>query len=233
MEIDNNLNNNIKIENKINDFLETRLGQTINTAIDIGIRTILPDLIEEQIIDVKNSLLKNGLKSGINTAIKSAIDIGKSAVGIFTGKFENISQIETVIKNGGILDIMSDLLDKTTNLAYRKGIINNNINNMLIKGKDIILDNVSSNITKEFKNQNDLICNLNEYINNWKKSYENKDFSEMEKQYKNIENEMQEIIPLENIIKETRKIENIHNLIKNNGQNFELTEVEKELINKL
>ena len=85
---------------KQNEFLQTTLGKTINTAFDIGLRGILPDMIEEQIIDIKNVLLNNGLKDGINFAIKSAIDLGKSALGIVTGKFENLSQAHTAVKKG-------------------------------------------------------------------------------------------------------------------------------------
>ena len=44
---------------------------------------------------------------------------------------------------------------------------------------------------------------------------------------------MKNLIPLENIIKEARTIENTHLLIKNNGQNFNLNDQEKELIEKL
>ena len=107
------------------------MGKTINNAIDIGLKIILPDLIENQIIEIKNSLINNGLKSGINTAIKNAIDFGKSTIGIFTGNFENISQIQMAIGNGGIIDTLSDVLDKATNKAYRAGYINNNINTVI------------------------------------------------------------------------------------------------------
>ena len=51
----------------------------------------------------------------------------------------------------------------------------------------------------------------------------------MTHEYEKIEKEFNKIIPLENIIKETRKVEAIHNLIKNNGQNFNITEEEKRL----
>ena len=50
-------NNNIELDNKIinentqKEFLETTLGKTINTAVDIGIRTLLPEFIDEQIIN--------------------------------------------------------------------------------------------------------------------------------------------------------------------------------------
>ena len=55
--MENILENEIKLENNLvnekeqNNFLETTLGKTINTGIDIGIRALLPDYIEEQIID--------------------------------------------------------------------------------------------------------------------------------------------------------------------------------------
>ena len=51
------LNNNLEIEKEQKNFLETTLGKTINTGIDIGIRAILPDYIEEQIIDLKDNLI--------------------------------------------------------------------------------------------------------------------------------------------------------------------------------
>ena len=38
---------------------------------------------------------------------------------------------------------------------------------------------------------------------------------------------------VENILKETRKVEVLHNLIKNNGQNFDISNLEKELAEKL
>ena len=53
----------VTVENQ-DKFLQTTLGKTINTAIDIGLRGILPDMVEEQIIDIKNVLLTNRTKRG-------------------------------------------------------------------------------------------------------------------------------------------------------------------------
>ena len=55
----------------------------------------------------------------------------------------------------------------------------------------------------------------------------------MEKEYKNIKNELKGLIPIENTINNARNVELLHNLIKNNGQNFNLTQEEIELVNKL
>ena len=54
----------------------------------------------------------------------------------------------------------------------------------------------------------------------------------MQKEYKKMERELKQLMPFENILKNARYVENLHNLIKNNGHNFELTKEELELINK-
>ena len=223
------INNNINLEKSNNNFFNNIFGKTINTAIDIGLRAILPDLIENQVIDIKNSLLENGLKAGINTAINSAVDFGKSAAGIVTGNFENINQVKIAIGNGGIVDNISTVLDKVINTVYQKGYINRNTKNLIKNGKNVLLNNVSNNIKSQLEEQTNAVEKLEKYLNNWKDSYNKKDFSTMEKIYNNIEEQSQKIIPLENIINETKQIKAIHNLIKNNGQNFEISEEEKRL----
>ena len=227
----------MEIENEINieknNFLNNIIGQTINNAIDIGLKAVLPDLIENQVIEIKDALLKNGLKAGVETAVNSAIDFGKSISGIFTGNFENMTQVRIAVSEGGILETISEVLDKITNKTYEAGYINKTVNTLIKNGKDIILDNISNNIRKQLDEQTDLIENLNRYIDNWKESYNNQNFIEMEKEYNKIEENIDKIIPLENIIKEIREIESIHNLIKNNGQNFEISDLEKNLAKNL
>lgn len=223
------INNNINLEKSNNNFLNNIFGKTINTAIDIGLRAILPDLIENQIIDIKNSLLENGLKSGINTAINSAVDFGKSAAGIVTGNFENINQVKIAIGNGGIVDNISTVLDKVINTVYQKGYINKNTKNLIKNGKNVLLNNISNNIKNQLEEQTNAVEKLEKYLNNWKMSYNKKDFSSMEKIYNKIEEQSQKIIPLENIINETKQIKALHNLIKNNGQNFDISNEEKRL----
>ena len=48
-----------------------------------------------------------------------------------------------------------------------------------------------------------------------------------------MKEKLKEIIPIEETIKKARKIETLHNLIKNNGKNFNLSEQEIELVQKL
>lgn len=230
---DLNINNNIEIEEKQKSFLETTLGKTINTGIDIGIRTILPDYIEDQIIDLKNNLINYGLKDGIKKSIDDAINLGKSAIGIITGNFENISQVQNAVKSGGIIDNISSLLDNVIDRVETKGVINYTVAKTIKQGKNSILNNVEKNINETFNNQIKALSYTEKYIDNWKKYYNDKNFDGMEKEYKKIEKEYKNLIPIENTINDIRKIENLHNLIKNNGQNFELTQDEQELIEKL
>lgn len=231
MELENQINNKIKIEK--NNFFNSLLGETINNAIDIGLKTILPDLIENQIIEIKDALIKNGLNDGIQTAVDHAVDFGKSIVGIFTGNFENMTQVRTAMADGGIVDTVSDMLDKVIDKTYKAGYINKSINNIIKNGKDILLENVSKNITKELDEQNNAIEKLERYVSNWKEYYENQDFNGMTKEYNKIQKQIKNIIPLEKIIKETREVETLHNLIKKNGQNFKISDLEQQLVKNL
>ena len=227
------LNNNLEIEKEQKNFLETTLGKTINTGIDIGIRAILPDYIEEQIIDLKDNLIKYGLKEGIKKSIDDAINIGKSAIGIVSGNFENISQMQEAIKNGGIIDNVSSLLDSVINKVQSKGLINSTVARTIKQGKNSILNNVEKNIENTFNNQIKALNYTEKYIENWKNYFENKDFNGMEKEYKKIKTEMNYLAPIEKMINEARTIENLHMLIKNNRQDFNLTKEQMELAEKL
>ena len=237
--MENNLNNTIEINNNLNNeleqknFLETTLGKTINTGIDIGIRALLPDYIEGQVIDLKDNLIKYGLKEGIKKSINDATNLGKSAIGIVTGNFENISQVQEAIKSGGIIDNVSNLLDDVINKVYKNGVINSTVAKTIKQGKNSILNNVEKNIENTFNKQINYLEYTEKYINNWKKYFNNKDFEGMEKEYKKLEKEISNLIPLEKTINDVRTIENLHILIKNNGQDFNLTQEQLELAEKL
>lgn len=230
--ISNEILNNVT-EEKQNHSIKNVLGNAINTGFDLGIRMLLPDLIENQVIDIKNVILKNGFKEGINTAIQSVIDLGKSALGIFTGKFDNISQIETAAQKGGLVNTVSKSLDGVIKAVAEQGLISNKATKIIKGGKKVIIDNIQSNLDKTLTKQIKGIENVNKYINQWKEFYNEKDFSKMNREYNKLIKELEEVIPFENTIKEARKIENIHKLIENNGQNFNLSEEEIALANKL
>ena len=235
LEKSNNLEveNNLTMEKEQKGFLESTLGKTINAAVDIGIRALLPDFIDEQIINIKDNLLEYGLGDGIKKSIDDAIDLGKSAIGIFTGDFENISQMQSAVKNGGLIDGVSSLLDTVVDKVSEAGLISNGVAETIKQGKDVILNNVESNIENIFSEQYSAIENIDNYINNWKDSFEKQDFDNMEKEYLKLEEQMQTIAPLTKTIEEAKTIELLHNLIKNNGQDFNLSQEQLELVEKL
>lgn len=229
----NELELNKEIGKSQNNFLETTLGKTINTGIDIGIRAVLPDFVEEQVIQLKDNLINYGLKDGIKKTIDDSIEMGKSIIGIATGKFENINQMQEAVRTGGIIDNVSNLLDSVVNNVYKKGLINSTAFKMIKQGKDTILRNIEKNIENTFNNQIKSLNSTEKYIENWKEYYKNRDFNGMEKEYKKIEKEINNLAPIEKTINDARTLENLHLLIKNNGHNFDLSNEQIELAQKL
>lgn len=233
MEIKLEQNNQLILEKEQNKFLNSTLWKTINNGIDIGLRYLLPDIVEDEIIELKDNLINFGLKGGIKKSIDSVIETGKEAIGILSGNFENISQIQKAIKTGGILDKISDVLDSAIEIGVNKGKINYSIGKALKKGKSSILSSVERNIESTLNGQVNSAKKVEKYIENWKEFYNNRDFDGMQKEYNKIKTELKELVPIENTINNAKYIENIHNLVKNNGIRFELSEEELDLAKKL
>lgn len=229
IELENNLSNEKSLEKEQISFLQTSIGKAVNTGLNIGIRYLLPDVIENEIIEIKDTLIRDGIKEGVQTAIDSAVNLGKSALGIITGNFENIQQMQTAVKSGGIIDSISDVINSTINKVVEKGKIPYSVGNALKNGKNAILNNVTKNIESEFENQVNHIEKINKYTENWKNYFNNQDFTGMEREYQKIRTKMKEIAPIENTIKLAKTVENLHKLIKNNGKDFNLTEEQLEL----
>lgn len=232
--VENNINEDIKndleikegvelenIEEKQNKFLESKLGKTINTAVDIGLRTILPDIIEDEIIDIKNIMINEGFKEGINSGIKSAINLGKSAVGIVTGKFESVSQAYNAVKNGGVIDTTSKVIDNVIKSANKNGLIKDGTAKMIKKGKNVIKECIEDNVEKTFLEQVDGVEKVGKYISNWNGYLQKNDLNGMNREFKKIKNKLENLIPIEETLKQARQIENVQTLIKNKGNSLE------------
>ena len=216
-----------------NGFLQTTIGKVINSGLNLGLRALLPDLIEDQVIGIKDALLNGGIKEGISTAIQSAIDLGKSAIGLFTGKFDSISQASNAIKTGGLIDNISSLIDGSVKHNVDNNVINEDTGRLIKSGKNVILNTIERNIEENFTAQLKGVEKLGKYSNNWQKYYELKDFEGMQREYSKIKDTLKMVMPMENTLKEARRIENLHLLIKNKGQDFNLTEEELKLAEKL
>ena len=236
LELNNNLSinenkNNLKEEQ--NSFLKSAFGTAVNEAIDYGLKKLLPDFIEDQVIDIKDSLLNNGIKEGINTAIDKVIDLGKSFIGIFNGDFQKVSQVEIAVQKGGLIDEMSDLFDKALENIKERDYISAKLNNIIKGGKEIVESRLDENIKSVLKEQNKIIDNIDKCIENWNTYKTENDFEKMELEYEKIKKQAESIIPLEETLQKLKELDNLHNYIKNNNQNCNISNIELELARKL
>ena len=225
---------NLNLENSVeNNFFQSSLGQAINSAVDIGLKAILPIFIEDDVIEIKDAFIEEGFSEAIDTAIEKAVSLGKTAIGTITGSFETVSQAKKAIEKGGLIDGVSDAIDFVLKKAKSAGLISKDVSNLIKNSKNAILNTVSTNIENEFDIQNEKIEKLQNYNNKWKEAFENKDFEKMDQIMKKIQKILTNIIPIENVINESRTMENLHELIKNNGKNFDLNEEEINLAKML
>ena len=220
----------VDIGKKQNKFLESTLGKVINTGIDVALRAILPNAIENEVIGIKNIIINDGFKEGIKSAVNAASNIGKSISGIFTGKFDSVSQAYTAVRSGGIIDTASKMVDTAIKSAEENNLIQNSTAKLIKKSKNVVKDCISSN----FMEQVDGIEKVGKYINNWNNYLEKKDLAGMKREYNKITKKLGELIPLESTLKTARAIENVQILIKNKGNSLEnITEEEIKLAQTL
>lgn len=234
MDVTNNLekNQSLEIANDQTTFLETTLGKVINTGLDIGLKSVLPNLIEDEVIEIKDSILENGFKEGMKSAISSCLNLGKSAIGIFTGNFENVAQINDAVKSGGLIDTASTVLDYSIKFAKNKGVLDPTTAGLIKTGKNTILNSISSKIESEMLNQLKYIEKIDLYCDKWRENYNLQDLDKMKQNMNNIKKYLEKVVPLEATIRKAREIENLHSLIENNNT-FELSENQKRLAEKL
>lgn len=231
-ELGNKLINNEELKNIQEGFLQSKIGQIVNSAIDFGLKEILPDFVEDEVIEVKDALFTGGLKEGIDTAIENAINLGKNIVGIFNENFKDIDQVEKSLEKGEIIEGISDSIDFIVNKLEKSNIISTNISELIKNGKNLILGNVDSNIQNEFNSELKSLKKIEKYIKNWEKYYSEKNIEGLNTEFNKIKKQLKNIIPLENIINNVRKIENINQLIKNSDE-FNFYEVYLNIAEKI
>lgn len=225
----NCLENVLNLGSQQNEFLKSHFGTVVDNAVNVGLKAVLPDFIENQVIDVKDAILQDGIKAGIDEAISSSIDLGKSLIGIFTGNFETVSQIQNAVKKGGMIDAISSVIDKGIDVAVSTGVVDKNIGNVISSGKKTIFKNISNNVENSLENQINSVEKIEKYCEKWNSAYKNQDLETMKKEFKNINKQLENIVPLENTINKAREIENLQNIIENNGGNFNISNETFEL----
>lgn len=230
-EIREEISNNIK--EKQQEFLESNLGHIINTGIDVGIRAVLPEWLEDEMIEIKDEVLNDGFKAGVQMAIEKAINMGKAIEGIFTGKFESVSQIKSVIQSGGLLDTISKLLDNVVTWAKDEKIISSSTAKLIISSKKTILENIENSIDNSLEAQVTAIEKIDGYIEKWTNYYKEQDLTNMKKIHTRIQKELEKVVPIEDVLNRVEQLKNMHELIVNNGGDFNLSEEELQLSSML
>ena len=104
---------------------------------------------------------------------------------------------------------------------------------MIKSSKKSIMENVENSIDNSLDDQVTAIEKIDGYIEKWKTYFENEDFINMKKIYNKIEKQVEQIMPIQSTLEKIEYVENLQNLIENNGKNFNLTEEELELANML
>lgn len=218
--LNNQLTNDIKnneISKNQNDFIGNMFKNAINFGVDLGLKSLLPDLIEDQVIDIKNSILEGGFKEGVNTLMKKVNEFKNSITGIFTGNFNNIQEINTATKQGGIIKTVSKGLSKGIDAGVKSGIIPKSIGGILKAGKTTILNEFSNSLESQMRKEIQKFDTLNDLNKKWYDALDQRDFDKMTKYTEKISALSKDLVKFSNIINETKKIEELHNFIKENN----------------
>ncbi len=194
---------------------------------------MLPNIIEDQVIEIKDTIIKDGFKEGLNKTVEAAIDLGKSAMGLVTGKFDNVTQMQTAIEKGGLIDTISNCIDFGLKVGKHAGIVPKEVEGIIKSGKNILMNNIESNIESTLTTQLKGIEKVNKYIENWNTYYKEQNFSKMELEYDKIREKLKDLVPIEETLKKAHQVENLHKLIRSKGRDFNLSQEEIELAKKL
>lgn len=214
-------------------FMESTLYKSVNKGVDFGIRLLLPEFIEEDVINLKDSIMENGLIHGVKDVVSSAIDMGKDIYRMTTNNFKTIEQMENIIDKSGTISKISDFLDLAIDTVKSIGLIDNNVKTVLKSGKNAILNNIKNNISDEFSNQSKYLKQAEKYASKWQEAYDAQDLEAMKNAFDKLEEYIEETVPLEETMNVYNEIKTMQELLENNGGNFNLSENEMELVEAL
>ena len=114
------------IETNLENTKEINALKIVDVVLNIGLKAILPDFLENDIIEIKDAFIKEGFVDGVQEILDKLEDMGKSIIGMFSGRFETVEQIKRLVQTDGILDGISELIDKILKKLMNKGKIDKN-----------------------------------------------------------------------------------------------------------
>lgn len=209
------------------------IPQVVNKALDIGLKLVLPDFIEQDIIGIKDAFIQNGFTAGIEEAKERADEIYKSVTGLFTGEFDKTGEIKRLIEKNGILDTASLLTDKIIKILVDKKVISKATGNIIKTGKKEILNILESELNQYYSIDEYDLEKMQTQIEEWKQSYKNQDYEGMEKTAKKLSQTLQKNEKLEKILEQARNIEKSQEYIEKKGSIENLTKAEKKILESI
>ncbi len=100
-------------------------------------------------------------------------------------------------------------------------------------GKKDIINSLEDQLEGYYKTDEYSIEDLEKYCNEWKESFKQKDYQSMENTIKKINRRLEKNKILEKTIEEARNIEKIQEYLSKKGSIDNLSEKEKELLEKI
>lgn len=164
----------MELEEKLENNKEINTLKIVNTVLDIGLKAILPDFLENDIIEIKNTFINEGFIDGVQEILDKLEDIGKSIIGLFSGKFETVEQIKRLVQTDGILDGISDLIDKILKSLEKKEKIDKKTVKLIKSGKKELLNILEEDLKSNYQENTYSLEKLNQYCEEWKENYKNK-----------------------------------------------------------
>lgn len=220
---------NINLEKEEKGFFDTTLGKIINTGIDFGLELLLPTSLEKPVMVLKDKLLQAGAKEKVRELSNTLQEKQKEQKTITSDPESILSQTKGLFKDKEVLNSISNILSEVFKTLSSKKVINKSMEKVLEKEKGKIMEHIEKQVDSEFSKQLKSINKLKTQISIWEKSYENQDLKTMKKQFEKIEKELEQTIPVENILKKARQIENIHVLLEKDPKKFSWSEEKLEL----
>lgn len=224
--IKNNIRQEKELSNKQNDFLDNLLSKVVNSALDAGIKYLLPDSISKEVIALKNKIFTKRFKTELKNTINKVIKKGKRDIGRSDISLRNIKEVHKAIYSGKILDNISNLINKYVNEKQVEGKIDKTTSEKVLENKSILMQNISTNIENELINQMRDLNILRKYNLEWKKAFKDRNLEEMNKIYKEIQKKEEKVIPIKNVLEDIYKINIIQNILDKNKGDFKLAEEE-------
>ena len=152
------------------------IPEVANHALDLGLKTVLPSFLENDVIKIKDAFLQNGFASGLEEAKEKAEEIYQNIKGVFTGEFDSLGEIKKLLQKNGIINTASMLTDKILNTILDAGIINDTTYNLIKSGKNAILNILGNDLNTYLKIDEYDLEKMQTQIEEWKQSYKNLDY---------------------------------------------------------